>query len=284
MKIASWNIEGRLTRYAGTDERGSPEHILREIEAIDADVIALPDAFHTKPERDVNAALSQMGYEWRDAAYEDAGREEEYDDRMPHMRLLSKLAIVSFQLVRWADCRTTLVAEINDPETNRPIEFIVEHADDRSKHMRLLQTEALVEYVVASDNEVIVLGDRNEMHPDSWRARLFGSAAARALVEYIPSGTVRRIGQRFVDMAEGDAIRYFEKETNLRSLDTSRRPTTTPKIRGPLERMPSVRVAQLDHIYVSPGIHAEEFTIARDGGSDHRALSAVVRMKEPVMG
>jgi endonuclease/exonuclease/phosphatase family metal-dependent hydrolase len=283
MKIASWNIEGRLTRYADADERGSPEHILREIEAIDADVIALPDAFHARPERDVNTALRKMGYEWRDAAYGDVGREEEYAGRMPHMRLLSKLAITSFQLVRWADCRTTLVAEINDPETNRPIEFVAEHADDRSKYMRLMQTEALAEYVDASDTEVIVLGDRNEMHPDSWRARLFGSAAARTLVEYIPSDTVRRIGQQFVDMAEGDAIRYLEKETNLRSLDTRHRPTTTPKIRGPLERMPSIRVAQLDHIYVSPGIHAEKFTIARDGGSDHRALSAIVRMKESVV-
>lgn len=280
MKIASWNVEGRLTRYADAGERGSPEHILREIETIGADVIALPDAFHEAPERGVDQALSRMGYGWHDAAYEDLGREEEYSGKMPHMRLLSRLAVTSFQLVRWADCRTTLVAEIKDPKTDQPIEFIAEHADDRSKHMRLMQTEALVEYVSTADTEVVVMGDRNEMHPDAWRARLFGSTAVRTLVDYIPSAAVRRIGQQFVDMAEGGAIRYLEEETNLRSLDPRHRPTTTPKIRGPLERMPSIRVAQLDHIYVSPGIHADEFTIAKDGGSDHRALLATIRMKE----
>lgn len=276
MKVASWNIEGRLTRYAEAGERGSPEHILREIEAIDADVMALPDAFHEIPEPGVDEALAEMGYKWRDAAYHDKGREEEYAGKMPHMRLLSRLAETSFQLVRWADCRTTLTAVVRGQDAE-PIEFIAEHNDDRSKYMRHAQTKALVDYVNAADAEVVVLGDRNEMHPDSWRSRAIGSAASRFLVDHIPNDAVRQIGQQFVDMAEGGAIRYLEQATNLRSLDPRHRPTTTPKIRGPLSRMPSIRVAQLDHIYVSPGIQAEALRIARDGGSDHRAISSTIR-------
>ena len=280
MKIASWNVEGRLTRYADAYERGSPEHILDEINALDADVIALPDAFHNIPGPGVDDALKRMEYQWQDVAYDDLGREEEYARRMPHMRLLSKLAITSFQLVRWVDCRTTIIASIEDPESREPIEFIAEHNDDRSKHMRQAQTEALVEYVNTADTEVVVFGDRNEMHPDAWQARIFGSVAAQFLVERIPNDSVRRIGQQFVDMTEGSAIRYLEEHTNLRTLDPRHRPTTTPKIRGSLEWMPSVRVAQLDHIYVLPGIEAQKFTIAKDGGSDHRAISSIIRIKE----
>ena len=276
MKIASWNIEGRLTRYANEDERGSPEHILREIEAINADVIALPDAFHEHPTSGVDDALSRMGYEWRDAAYQDKGREEEYAGKMPHMRLLSRLAIDAFQLVRWADCRTVLIATIQDQASKRPIEFIVQHNDDRSKYMRQAQVREQVEYINTADAEIVALGDWNEMHPDSWRARLFGNAAIRAAVEHIPNDSMRQIGQQFVDMAEGGAIRYLEEQTDLRTLDPGHRPTTTPKIRGPLERMPSIRVAQLDHIYVSRGIRAEALRIAEDGGSDHRAISTTI--------
>ncbi len=74
--------------------------------------------------------------------------------------------------------------------------------------------------------------------------------------------------------------------TNLTDADPKKRPTTTPKMRGQ-EWMPSIRIAQIDHIFVSPEIEVSDFRIARDGGSDHRAISATVKVarqnKPPVL-
>jgi endonuclease/exonuclease/phosphatase family metal-dependent hydrolase len=63
--------------------------------------------------------------------------------------------------------------------------------------------------------------------------------------------------------------------TQLVDADTKKRPTTTPKMRG-LEWMPSIRMAQIDHIFVSSDAEVSNFSVAQDGGSDHRAISVDV--------
>jgi endonuclease/exonuclease/phosphatase family metal-dependent hydrolase len=40
-----------------------------------------------------------------------------------------------------------------------------------------------------------------------------------------------------------------------------------------------VRLAQIDHMLVSPVIKVDSFKIGRDGGSDHRSITATLTIK-----
>ena len=45
MKIASWNIESRLSRYKMKTKRAQPEDIVRAISFINPDIMFFPEAF-----------------------------------------------------------------------------------------------------------------------------------------------------------------------------------------------------------------------------------------------
>jgi endonuclease/exonuclease/phosphatase family metal-dependent hydrolase len=78
-------------------------------------------------------------------------------------------------------------------------------------------------------------------------------------------------------MATGDALFMLESESDLKDVDDRRQATTTPKMRFQ-EWMPSVRIVQIDHIFVTPTVTVKDFKVSRDGGSDHRAISATVKI------
>lgn len=77
-------------------------------------------------------------------------------------------------------------------------------------------------------------------------------------------------------MVSGKALALFERQTNMRDLDSQRKPTATPKIRGPLEILPSVPLVQIDHIYANDLIEAGDVRVMHDAGSDHRAIATEV--------
>lgn len=272
--IAAWNTEQRLTTLT-TKRRGTPGHILTSIKKLHADVLVLPEAYQNEPDSGVDQALKDMGYAWVDARYDDLDREEEFNGAMPHMRVLSKLPIVSFELHRWGGVRNLPVVIIQADATTQ-LRVIGTHLDDRNEEFRIRQMNELVPFITSTDMPTVMLGDFNAMHAKG-RAKLYGHKAARQLAAKVPHAEMRFVLTRLSDMATGSILAGLEAKTRLRDIDPTRRPTTTPKMRD-IEWMPSIRLAQIDHILVTPDIRALDFKIAHDGGSDHRALSATLQI------
>lgn len=276
LKIAAWNTEQRLTTLT-TKRRGTPEHILVSIKKLNADILVLPEAYQNTTDPGIDEALKDMGYSWVDSTYDDLDRDEEFDDAMPHMRVLSRLPIVSSEIRRWGGIRNLPVVIIQASPTTQ-LRVIATHLDDRNEGLRMRQIDDIIPFINASDMPTVMLGDFNAMHGKG-RARLYSHKAARRLAASVPHPEIRFVLTRLADMATGSILAKLETETPLRDIDPTRRPTTTPKMRD-IEWMPSIRLAQIDHIFVSPEIRALDFKIARDGGSDHRALSAILQIGE----
>lgn len=277
MKIASWNIEGRLTSTTNKS-RGTPGQILDTIEALDADVVVLPEAYTHKPDEKADDRLRAMGYEWEDAQYDEKDREHEniYTNDL-HIRVLSRLAIVeSFQL-RWDNARGLLAVVVSDPASGKKLRIIATHLDDRSEERRLRQVEDAVSFINSTDMPTVMMGDFNAMHHDTW-SKVIGSRAVRSLGSLIPHARARSLASKLSEMATGTTLERLESETQLQEIDSHHQPTTTPKLRG-MEFMPSIRMAQIDHILVTPDITATHFEVGKDGGSDHRPILAEIRLK-----
>lgn len=268
IKIAAWNVEQRLSLLTNK-KRGTPTQILGMIKRLEADILVLPEAYRNAPAKGVDAMLRELGYEWYDCRYDDRGRAEE----LPYIRVLSRLPIISSSLHRWGDLRNLLVVTVKTKE-GKHLRIVATHLDDRTEELRRRQIDEIIPFINASTMPTVMLGDFNAMHGRG-RARLLNHKTSRMLAARVPHGEIRSVVTRLADMAVGGVLSRLETETSLRDIDPRRRPTTTPKMRA-IEWMPSVRLAQIDHILVSPDIKASDFKVARDGGSDHRAISAII--------
>ena len=278
IKFASWNVEGRLNGYA-EGSRGTPEHILRGIEALDADVLVLPEAYLNNVDDGVDARLHALGYETiLTIPYDDYGREDEvYMQGALHIRLLSKLTITQVEYVRWGDVRNLITCTVVEPETGRKLRIIATHLDDRSESSRLVQVGEAIPFINASNLPTIMSGDFNAM----WHrggAVVLDSKPARFVGRHIPHKGLRSVVTRLSDMAIGSVLSKITSETNLREADLTYRPTTTPKMRGMLG-MPSIPLVQIDHMLVSPDITVSNYAVGVDGGSDHRSISAMLTLR-----
>jgi endonuclease/exonuclease/phosphatase family metal-dependent hydrolase len=277
IKIASWNVEGRLSGYV-EGGRGSAAQVLDVIEALDADIIILPEAYLEAPADGVDDRLAGMGYEIHDVAYGNKDRDWslEFMGKMPYLRVLSRLAISQVEEVAWADTRRLLSMRVRDPETGKEALLLPTHFDDRSEELRLDQAEDATEYIKKSDLPVIMAGDFNAMWHKR-RARLFGSRLMRFIARHIPHERIRNKAVQFTDMASGETLERLAA-VGLRDADIKLRPTVTPKMRA-APYLPSIPLGQIDHILVSEGIEADEYVVSPDMGSDHRAVSATIRVK-----
>lgn len=273
--IGSWNTEQRLTLLTDK-ERGTPGHILDGIEALNRGVLVLPEAFQEAPAEGVNERLAAMGYEWFDVRNDDSGREEEYADAMPYTRILSRLAIKASSEERFGGLRNTPIIEVEDPATSKRVRVIGIYLRDDSESMRLAQARDIADYLERTpDMPTVALGDWNAMHLRG-RARIIGSRVMRIAAKQIPQSHIRYVAERFTDMASGEVLAEFERRTGMRDLDSHYQPTTTPKMRGIMEKFPSVRMAQIDHIYATPDVDSQGVRVHSDRGSDHRAITTTV--------
>lgn len=278
IKLASWNVEGRLSGYV-KNGRGSAEHILEGIEALDADIIILPEAFLEEPAPGVDDRLAGMGYAVYDMAYGDDDRDwsQEFMGKMNYLRVLSRLAISQLEEVAWAGKRRLVSFHVNDPESEDEILVLPTHLDDRSENQRLDQVDDAATYVEKADIPTAMLGDFNAMWHRK-RARLFGSRAMRFIASHIPHEGMRNKAVQFTDMATGTTLQRLA-DVGLRDADVRLRPTVTPKMRA-APFMPSVPLGQIDHILVSKELEATDFKVYPDMGSDHRAVAATIVIKE----
>jgi endonuclease/exonuclease/phosphatase family metal-dependent hydrolase len=297
--LASFNAELRFSKEDDHPQsRGNPEKLLTHIKQLNPDVMVVVEFSGNNLASGVDDQLKTMGYDWRDVAYEDGDKEPEWAEletqgRMPYMRILSRLAIVSSETPRFGDIRTMQTVTVLDPATGMPVEIIAMHLHDRKKEFRQAQVKDIVPFVNRDGNKIpkVMGGDFNTVHDDddSWPVRLLGSKAAAFCARHLPSKfpldsmahaheDIRGFLLRAIDMTKGDVLFSLEEETDLRELDLSYRPTTTPKLRGH-ELLPSIRLLQLDHFFASERLQAEPVTISRDLGSDHRAIMTTISFK-----
>lgn len=289
IKVGSWNLESRLSGYEKSG-RGTAEHILQGIERLNADVLVLPDAFAGEPAVGVDERLREMGYQWHDVLYGDKGRNWSlsHTGKESGMRVLSRLEIVDSEEVQWGRSeRRMIMMLVRDPEGG-VLRVVGVHLDDRTEEHRESQISDMATYLEnAEPLPTLAMGDFNAVHGSDLRARLLGNRFMRWTARHIPSRIVpppgdfaddiRGFAMRGTDMMSGRVLRLLEQKTNLRDLDPQHRATATLKLHG-LVWLPSVRIMQLDHVYASPEIAAEDVAISPDGGSDHRAVSTTISL------
>ena len=281
MKIVSWNIEGRLSPLS-RDGRGTPEKIVEAIEELNGSVVVNPEGFGTDPSvsESIEGSLRRLGYETLSTPYDDAiERGEGAAVIDPHLRVMSRLPIISHEVIRPGGLRNMISMTVHDPESNTDIRVIGVHLDDRSESLRLRQVEPLIEYINSSDLPTIMMGDFNAMPPNTMKSFLVHSFLFKGLARVIPHRHMRHVLRRLSDMATGTTIDVILNRTVLRNTDPTYKPTTTPKMRR-MEWMPSIRFAKIDWIFVSPDIEYKNFSVSRDLGSDHRALSIEITLKK----
>lgn len=270
IKIASWNVEGRLTRYNGGKKRGTPERIIEEVTRLDADIVVLPEAYLDSPLKESSDRLKELGYKWYDTQYHDTLHDEDVAKwGYPFMRVLYRIPVVDIETKRWGDMRNLPLVTAIDPETKREFYIIAIHLDDITEERRLKQLDEIISFIQKSKIPVIMLGDFNAMWHKGW-PRLLTIPLVQLVIEYLTFGRLRDVLTRLSRMATGTVMERLRK-AGLTDADPRHRPTTTPKMRG-MSFMPSVRLVQIDHMLVSKEIEISVPIIGKDGGSDHRSL------------
>lgn len=277
LKIASWNVECKLSETSRT-KRGHPDQIMAMIRKINADVLMLIEAHIEDSLEDIkhHKKLLSMGYQIYNVPYQnDTPDKLKFEDAPLSLMLLSKLPMDNCRTIRLADKRNALTAVITDPKSKQQFRMIGIHMDDRSEETRLKQAKELSVIINESKLPTVMVGDYNAMHgEDIWPAKLLRSRPIKKMSNYV----LPAISIRAVEMARGEALRILESATGLHDADPTHRPTTTPKMRG-FEWLPSIRLIQIDHMFISDSIKVNNFHVAADGGADHRAIIAELDIK-----
>jgi len=277
MKIASWNVEARLSGWMKKG-RGTAKQLLEEIEQLNADVLVLPEAYINTVAPFVPTKIQALGYKILEVEYNDYGREDEkYMRGSMRLWVLSRFPVESVESHRWGDVRNLLSCVVREPSSGKRLRIIAMHLDDRSEAARQKQIAEIIPYVNSSSIPTVMLGDFNAM----WRrgrARILHSGIIRFIASIVPGKELRQVATHLTDMASGSILSDITAKTNLQITDKNFQPTITPKRRGMLF-MPSVRLAQIDHMLVSPVIKVDSFKVDRDGGSDHRSITATLTIK-----
>lgn len=185
IKVASLNAELRFSRVDDRPQRrGTPKKLLERIKRLDPDVMALLEFSGGDVADGVDDALKAMGCAWEDTAYNDINRKGEWDEmeaagRMPHMRVLSRLAIVSSEEPRFGDIRTMLAVTVVDPDTKKEVEIIPTHLHDKTKELRQAQVMDVITFIKRNQMPEMMIGDFNTLHGDDsgLSARILGSKA-----------------------------------------------------------------------------------------------------------
>lgn len=271
LKIASWNIEGSLS-ITDPKVRGNSTQILAMLRELNADIVTVAESY-SEDSIDALAALPQLvalGYRVYSVPYQDdMALRKDAIALQSSLMLLSKLPVRKLESVRLGDFRNGLVAMV-EYKSGHLLRVIGVHLDDRLEETRLRQVVDLSKIVKAASLPTVVMGDFNAMHgSDLWPAKFLRSPLMK-LLSYI---VLPSLSRRAVEMARGEALRSLGVSSGLVDADPRHQPTATPKIRG-LAWMPSIRLIQIDHIFISQSLAVRDYTVAADGGADHRAISA----------
>lgn len=270
IKIASWNVERKLSNI-NSKKRGNSNQIINMIKSINADIFFLPEAYLEKslePPVETVSKLKALGYALYHTPYDDnLGLRQRTDSQDLSLAILSKIPIEHFKTIRLGNYRNAINVTIKNNSEHLNIFGI--HLDDLNESTRLAQVRDLINEINTSNIPTIVLGDFNAMHGhDFWPSKLLRTKFVKLISTFIWPDVFKRV----IGMATGDTIKLLETKTNIIDVDSKHRPTTTPKLTG-YEWLPSIKLIQIDHIFVSPTIKTSNFKVYADGGADHRAIS-----------
>lgn len=268
LRLAIWNVEGRLSENEGDAPRSTPESIAREIIRLNADVVYVPEARRIdEVPQAIRALFTTHGYTVFECLYDDAGREVQEPDVARSSLFLSRVPTKKHTKRRYDELRQLPILTVEKDGTALTIAGV--HLDDRSEKDRIVQVKAIVKKF-RSTTPLVLMGDFNAAHRTRQTA-LYRLRAIRMLAKRIPHSFLQSVVQRFLEMSDGQALRLLEDGLNVRDADYRHRPTATPKMRG-MEWMPSVPIAQIDHIFLSAELEAASDMVQKDAGSDHRAV------------
>lgn len=280
MKIASWNIESRLSRYKMKTKRAQPEDIVRAISFINPDIMFFPEAFSNKLDDKAKESLDKLGYILIPVPYnhKDDGRVWGEFTNL-HLLMIYKKEFkkdIRVNTIRFADFRNAI--ELVDKKNNLVVYGV--HLDDRSEKVRIEMAKDLKRISSKCKEDILILGDYNAMHKEDWKSKVLRNSFVRK--SFLALGRVmadkERIIARTLDMALGTALEVLTKDGGFKDIDQKMRPTTTLKMRD-REFLPSFRLTQIDHILYKFNkksirrIDFESYKIYQDLGSDHRAIS-----------
>lgn len=280
MKIASWNIESRLSRYKMKTKRAQPEDIVRAISFINPDIMFFPEAFSNKLDNKVKESLDELGYILVPVPYnhKDDGRVWGEFTNL-HLLMIYKKEFkkdIRVNTIRLADFRNAI--ELVDKKNNLVVYGV--HLDDRLEKVRIEMAKDLKRISSKRKEDILILGDYNAMHKEDWKSKVLRNSFVRKSL--LALGRViadkERIIARTLDMALGTALEVLTKDGGFKDIDQKMRPTTTLKMRD-REFLPSFRLTQIDHILYKfnkksiKRIDFESYKIYQDLGSDHRAIS-----------
>lgn len=280
MKIASWNIESRLSRYKMKTKRAQPEDIVRAISFINPDIMFFPEAFSNKLDDKVKESLDELGYILVPVPYnhKDDGRVWGEFTNL-HLLMIYKKEFkkdIRVNTIRLADFRNAI--ELVDKKNNLVVYGV--HLDDRLEKVRIEMAKDLKRISSKRKEDILILGDYNAMHKEDWKSKVLRNSFVRKSL--LALGRViadkERIIARTLDMALGTALEVLTKDGGFKDIDQKMRPTTTLKMRD-REFLPSFRLTQIDHILYKfnkksiKRIDFESYKIYQDLGSDHRAIS-----------
>lgn len=281
IKVASWNLELRLSRYTKTG-RGSPEQIIKSIRQLDADIIFLPEAYDANVpiDKSVTQALKLMKYAFYDVPYDEGGpKRQDCPFMIPYLRILSRIPVIDIKTIRLGILRNALICSFKDTESNQILRIIGIHLDDRSERLRLSELPELIPIINSSNLPTVMVGDYNAMNGSTKKAKFLRSKFIKLIINLLPGKELRSYAVRATEMATGTVLSKLESETNLHDVDINHKPTTTPKLRT-ISWMPSICLIDIDHMLVSNQITVKDFQIAKhDGGSDHRSISATIYLQ-----
>lgn len=278
LKIASWNVEDGLSKPNKT------AGVVERIKTIDADIVALPEAFAESARYSKNnysavlqeafEKLAAQGYVPHSKLYDDTdGRKDRHGFVLLTRQQAAADEVVEIDL----GSRQALGQYMGDIS----LTIAGVHLDDRTEVRRMSQTSMLLRWLNPARPNV-VMGDMNAMHRQDLMARalrLFTTAAYRLPSvdpgEQAPNlAWLRRKGslsQRLTDMATGYVIATME-ESGYRDADPVHQPT-----KG---------AVQLDHIMANThtlpdykswlSISQTQVEDMVKGESDHRPISTTI--------
>lgn len=275
LTLTTWNAEGMFVKGA-LNRRALPHDALVALKQLNSDIVVIPEfGVHGSLRGEIRTTIQSLGYQIVEVPYEDATMPEHIPEHY-EMAVLSRLPIVSMSTHRLGGTRNSV--EIRVLVDKKQVRILGVHLDDKSEQQRLVQAKDLVD-TVREDVRIptIVMGDFNAMHVSSNFAKLTRSKAAKLFTNTIQHEQIKSMAGRVHEMAAGTTIDYIEKHTKLQNLDPSNRHTVSGKQAG-LEWMPAIRLAKLDWIFASRQFSVVSYRVARDVGSDHRPVVAIVRL------
>jgi endonuclease/exonuclease/phosphatase family metal-dependent hydrolase len=280
IKVAAWNIEGRLTQY-GPLTHGQPVDILSEIKHLNADILVLPEAYLRKPDKTVDDSIKQLKYEYRDASYGNQERDwsKEFLSVIPSIRILSKLKILESEIICFGEIRNLITITVQDPKTKKYILIIATHLDDRSETSRLRQSKDISEYIKTKNMPTIMLGDFNAMWIHDIKGRILNLSLIRFVAYHFPIKIIKDFLVRVCEMSKGDTLNFLEKNASLKATTLRHTPTVSPRNRT-FPWMPYISIFQIDHILITNQLASTNMIIINNKNSDHSIVSATIAISD----